>query len=145
MYHDPYFQQRLSIGRITVWKARRFPEDKNRWEFASPGSSSQLGSDTVWDLEYKSSDFSLLNSISCLTYGKVPPHYQEKVKALPLEPEELYRVRIDGLGGILSEKLYFVIRLDSRGIPAQLEYHQTSFLITNPLSSYNPRDNLKLY
>lgn len=60
MYHDPYFQQRLSIGRITVWKARRFPEDKNRWEFASPGSSSQLGSDTVWDLEYKSSDFSLL-------------------------------------------------------------------------------------
>ena len=83
--------------------------------------------------------------VSCLTYGEVPPGYEEKVKVEPLEPEEFYGVRVRGESGTSSENLYFLIRLDEKGIPDRLEYHQEMFLITPRGHATQPRDNLKLY
>ena len=50
-----------------------------------------------------------------------------------------------GYQGTLSNNIYFIIRLDATGIPERLEYHQQSFLITNPSYFTQPRDDLKLY
>ena len=165
MYQDPYFQERLGIRSVTVWKVPRSFNQKKRWEIDVPWEIGAIawqaglkvdelweGGQTVWDLQYKSSDNFIKrllgwcpSVVSRLTYGEVPPGYQEKVKALPLEPEEFYSVWIRGDGGEFSKNTHFIIRLNGTGIPERLEYHQQSFLITNSLSSYNPRDNLKLY
>ena len=48
MYDDPYFQKRLQIKSITVKKALRSPEDKQRWELDASWNEGQ----TVWHLEY---------------------------------------------------------------------------------------------
>ena len=145
LYRDPDFQQRLNIRNLTVWKVPRSAEEKNRWKIDWPFDGRQ----TVWHVEYKASDTfmkRLLTSfVPCLTYGEVPPGYQEKVKARPLEPEEFYGVWIRGNDGMVSEDLYFIIRLDGMGIPERLEYHQEIFLITYPKYSSHPRDDLKLY
>ena len=130
MYDDPYFQKRLKIGRIIVEKKRRSPEDNRRWELDWPLSDRQ----TVWQLELKSDDadnffIGLLQwlsrpPVSCLTYGEVPPGYEEKVKALPLEPEELYILSVDAAYyPRQTGPLRFIIRLDETGVPDRLEYH----------------------
>ena len=81
--------------------------------------------------------------VPCLTYGKVPSGYQEKMKATPLEPEEFYSVWLRGNGGEVSKNMYFIIRLDATGTPDRLEYLQDNFLIT-PRYTTKPRDALKL-
>ena len=144
-YQDAAFQNRLGISSIAVWKVPHSSEKKKRWEIDWPFDDRQK----VWNLEYKATDTLMkrlwLSSVSCLTYGEVPPGYQEKVKVEPLAPEEFYGVRIRGKSGTSSENLYFLIRLDATGIPERLEYHQQSFLITNPSYFTQPRDDLKLY
>ena len=135
MYRDPYFQEPLSVGSIKVTKVRRFFGEKKQ---------------TVWQLKYKSSDNfikGLLTSpVSCLTYGEVPPGYQETVKAIPLEPEQLYIVGMDGDDGTDADGVYFVVRLDANGTPERLEYRLTNFLQTNnPYRKYLKHQSLKLY
>ena len=161
LYRDGELQQPLGIGTITVWKV---PRSKNQWELnqlwtraigeLTWGSGLGVGSllpsaKTVWDLECKGSDNFMKRlttaTVSCLTYGEVPPDYQEKMKAEPLESEQLYGVWIRGTGGQESRDMYFVIRLDDNGSPERLEYHQENFLITDPNYSTEPRDDLKLY
>ena len=150
LHLDTYFQQQLSIGSITVRKMLLSSEEKKRGEFGS--FLSWKDSQTVWDLEYKASDNFikrlfrrwLTSPVSCLTYGEVPSGYQEKVKALSLEPEEFYGVLIwehpEKRAGLLS----FIIRLDSRGIPDRLEYHNGQYIITRFNTFTNPRDDLRL-
>ena len=135
MYQDPYFQEPLSVGSIEVDKVRRFSGEKER---------------TVWELKYKSSDNfvrGLLTSpVSCLTYGEVPPGYQEIVKAVPLEPEQLYVIGLDGDDGTDADGVYFIIRLDASGTPERLEYRLMNFLQTNyPNQKYWNRESLKFY
>ena len=60
---------------------------------------------------------------SCITYGKAPPGYIEKIPAQPLIPERLYTVMLEW-----GDRLIFVIRADSQGEPTHLEY-----AIDNPL------------
>ena len=59
----------------------------------------------------------------CLTYGVVPPGYQEDLKAVPLEPEQFYSVWVRGARGVDSEDRYFIIRVDESGTPKRLESH----------------------
>lgn len=143
-YQDASFQNRLGISSITVWKVPHASEKKKRWEIDWPFDDRQK----VWSLEYKASDIFMKRQwilpVSCLTYGEVPPGYQEKVKVEPLAPEEFYGVRIRGESGTSSENLYFIIRLDEKGSPERLEYHQGIFLITPPGHATQPRDALKL-
>ena len=164
MYQDPCFQERLGIGGIIVWKVPRSFDQKKQWKIDTPWEIGAIawgaglkadelweGSQTVWDLEYKVSDNFMKqllggrpSAVSRLTYGEVPPGYEEKVKALPLEPEEFYSVWIRGDGGELSKNTYFIIRLDTTGTPDRLEYLQDNFLIT-PRYAIAPRYSLKLY
>ena len=150
LYQDPHFQERLGIRGITVWKVPRPFDQKKRWEVDTPWEIGTIawktgskvdevweGARTVWDLHYESSDSFIKrlsewrpSTVSRLTYGEVPPGYQENMKALPLEPEAFYSVWIQGDGGELPKNTYFIIRLDSGGIPERLEYYQEIFLIT---------------
>ena len=122
---DPYFRKRLRIGHIKVEKQLRSSEETKRWELDAPLKGSQV----VWELELGYSDtfiVALLQllwrpTVSSLTYGEVPWGYQEKVKPLPLEPEQFYIVQMRS-GGRPSEGTTFIIRLDDRGVPYRLEY-----------------------
>ena len=147
---DTYFQKQLSIGSITVRKMLLSSEEKKRGEFGS--FLSWEDSQTVWDLKYKASDNFikrlfrrwLTSPVSCLTYGEVPSGYQEKVKALSLEPEEFYGVLIWEHPERRAGLLCFIIRLDGRGIPDRLEYHNGKYIITRLNTFTNPRDDLRL-
>ena len=146
-----HLQERLDIEKITVSKVRRSSEQEKGWESHSPARWEDA--QQVWFLEYKSPDnfikrlFGLSASpVSCLTYGEVPPGYEEGVKAQPLEPEELYRVWIDTYhypGD--SGSLRFIIRLDATGSPERVEYHLGSFFINDRRYSASPQNDLKLY
>ena len=147
MYRDIYSPERADIESITIYKAGRSSENKKLWELDSLWEWQNI--QTVWDLEYKSPDTFikrlLTSPVCCLTYGEVPPGYQEEAKAGPLEPEQLYIVHILSAKRSLSEGLDFIIRLDGNGIPDRIEYHDTNFLITNLDYVTKPRDGLRRY
>ena len=111
MYRDASLQKRLDIQSLMVWKVRRASTFASQWEQIQ----------WVWDLSYIENP--LTSPVSCLTYGEVPPGYQEDVKALPLEPEQFYKVWTWADRGVRSEKLYFIIRVDESGTPQRLESH----------------------
>ena len=146
---DPYFQKRLRIGSIKIEKALRSAEKKKRWELDTPCNDSQ----TVWELELKLSDNFIIVTLerlftptsSSLTYGEVPWGYQEKVKALPLEPEELYILSMNTTYGLrATAPLRFIIRLNDTGVPDRLEYSVgTPFWWDNIF--FRTQSNLKLY
>ena len=157
MYLDP--QVKLDIGTIIVWEALHSSEETMPWEFNSGPVYLPMGwhprpvePEMVWCLQYEPSDNFIkrllggsTSPISSLTYGEVPPGYQEKVKAGPLEPERFYIVQMWEYRGIPSEGMAFIIRLNDGGIPERLEYHLSNFLITNPRYPANLRDDLRLY
>ena len=128
MYRDPYFQERSHIGRIAVEKVDRFSKEKGRWELDAIQNNGQ----TVWELELKYRDadnffiglfqWLLAPPVLCLTYGEVPSGYEEKVKALPLEPEQLYILSVDAAYYPRpTAPLRFIIRLNGAGDPDRLE------------------------
>ena len=129
MYKDRYFQERLHIGSITVERVGRSSEEKKRWELDTPRNDGQV----IWELKlkYRDTDNIIIGlwqwlstpPVSCLTYGEVPPGYEEKVKALPLEPEELYILSVDtAYYPRQTAPLRFIIRLNGAGVPDRLEY-----------------------
>ncbi len=128
MYKDLYFQERSHIGRITVEKMDRFSKEKVPWELDAIQNNGQ----TVWELELKYRDadnffiglfqWLLAPPVLCLTYGEVPSGYEEKVKALPLEPEQLYILSVDAAYySRRTAPLRFIIRLNEAGDPDRLE------------------------
>ena len=157
MYLDP--QVKLDIGTIIVWETLHSSEETMQWEFNSGHVYLPMGwhprpvePEMVWYLQYEPSDNFIkrllggsTSPISSLTYGEVPPGYQEKVKAGPLEPERYYIVQMREYEGRPSEGMTFIIRSNGTGTPKRLEYHLSNFLITNPRYSANPRDDLRLY
>ena len=162
MYLDRCFrhhQVRLDIGTIIIWESLYSFEEETQWEFNAGHISLPLGyhprpaePGMVWSLQYEPSDNFMKrllglspSPVSSLTYGEVPPGYQEKVKAGALEPERYYIVQMREYRGRPSEGMTFIIRLDGTGIPERLEYRLNDFLITNPKYYKGPRDDLKLY
>ena len=109
LYRDASLQERLGIRTIVVWKVQRSVEFDSHWDRI----------EQVWSL----SCIKPTSPVSCLTYGEVPPGYQEERKAFPLEPEQFYSVWLPGFRGVDSEDRYFIIRLDHNGIPERLESH----------------------
>ena len=70
--------------------------------------------------------------IPCLIYGEVPPGYEEEMKALPLEPEELYTVWMEEHNSPrYIGDLRFIIRLNETGIPERLEYLSEVYIFDN--------------
>ena len=129
LYGDQYFQKRLRIGGIKVEKVLYSSEHKKRSELDVP---LQEGRQTVWELRSTFPDTDRITvalwgwlttpTVSSLTYGKVPRGYAEKVKALPLEPEQLYSVEMGAYVSRGIAPLRFMIRLSETDIPDRLEY-----------------------
>ena len=63
----------------------------------------------------------LAKPLSCITYGKAPPGYDELIPPLPLIPERLYTVSIGQTNLRRVGRVHFIIRADSAGHPIQLE------------------------
>ena len=138
---DPYFQKRLRIRTIKVEKLLRSSEKKKPWELHAPLNSSKV----VWELEFAFLQSLLRPATSSLMYGEVPWGYQEKVKALPLEPEELYILSMNTAYGYReTAPLRFIIRLNDTGIPDRLEYRLG---VSSPWYDifYRMQSDLKLY
>ena len=129
LYGDQYFQKRLRIGGIKVEKVLCSSEHKKRSELDMPLQNERQ---TVWELRSTFPDTDRITvalwgwlttpTVSSLTYGKVPRGYAEKVKALPLEPEQLYSVEMDAYVHKAIAPLKFIIRLSETDIPDRLEY-----------------------
>ena len=110
----------LPINYIRVKRLNKIddePIDWNKWrEYADIRPSIDQ---VAWEIEYapdvKSDPPD--RRFSCITYGKAPPGYIEKIPAQPLIPERLYTVLLRPWGVLM-----FVIRVDSQGEPTHLEY-----------------------
>jgi hypothetical protein len=78
----------------------------------------------AWEMEYVPDDQAhpLTRPFSCITYGKVPPGYDETIPAVPLIPERLYTVLLETQEVTARGGMYFIIRSDLAGHPTQLEY-----------------------
>ena len=141
---DQYFQERLRIGRIKVEKVLHSSEEKKRWELDSLQNDTQ----TVWELALTFSDTDSIivglggwlttPIVSSLTYGKVPWGYEEKVKALPLEAEQLYIVEMDASVHRNIIPLKFIIRSAGTSTPERLEYRLSDNILLHT------RDSLSL-
>ena len=107
----PLCDNRWGIEWLIVEKVRRSPTYTSQWDLVQ----------TVWALDHIKRP--LAPRVSCLTYGVVPLGYRVNVKALPLEPQQFYRVLTWTDGMRNSEDRYFIIRVDDNGTPKRLESH----------------------
>ena len=118
--------QPIRIYEITVIRFEAFSDDKrfkwHNWESWHEGPSPDL---VVWQIQYLPDDEAhpLAKPLSCITYGKALPGYDELIPPLPLIPKRLYTVLIRPTKYPLPRsRVYFIIRADSTGHPTQLEY-----------------------
>lgn len=92
----------------------------------------------VWLIEYGPDPAQpYVRPLACITYGKLPPGYKEKVPAVPLTPEQLYYVAIRKPRDFASPaEVSFTLRSDHSGEPVKLEYRSTRYrglqVITEP-------------
>ena len=119
--------QRLEWRNWSLWRdGRRYPV---AWEmeYEDPVAEARLNRYTdqvAWVMEYAPDPEAQPSPrpFSCITYGKVPPGYDEKIPAVPLIPERLYAVLLETQEVTARGGMYFIIRLDLVGHPTQLEY-----------------------
>lgn len=121
--------QRLEWRNWGVWRRdgrRGYPV---AWEIehGDSGAEARLSGDTdqvAWEMEYAPDPEARPSprSFSCITYGKVPPGYEETIPAAPLIPERLYTVVLETQEATARGGMYFIIRLDLAGHPTRLEY-----------------------
>ena len=115
--------QPIPIYQIIVIRHEAFSDDK-QFEWHNWRSGQGLDADQVtWEIQYVPDDHdqALTKPLSCITYGKAPPGYDEPIPPLPLIPERIYRVGIRSKGLLPNSTAYFIIRADSMGHPTQLE------------------------
>ena len=116
--------QPIRIYEITVVRYEGFSDDKRfeweNWESWRKGRSADL---VMWHIQYLPDDEAhpLARPFSCITYGKVPPGYEENIPPVPLISERLYTVQILPKGVTPTSRVYFIIRADSTGCLIQLE------------------------
>lgn len=124
--------QRLEWRNWRLWRqrdGRRGFIDEIAWEmeYGDPSAEARLARYTdhvAWVIEYAPDPEAQPSPrpFSCITYGKVPPGYDEKIPAVPLIPERLYVVLLEPQEVTARGGMYFIIRLDSTGHPTHLEY-----------------------
>ena len=116
--------QPIPIYEIRIIRYEAFSGDKRfewrDWESWREGRSADL---VIWQIQYLPDDEAhpLAKPLSCITYGKTPPGYDEPIPPLPLIPERMYTVLIRSKGLLRVSQVYFIIRADSTGHPTQLE------------------------
>ena len=111
------------ITRLTVIRGDKVNNERIEW-LESGDTWLWKGPDQkAWILEYAldASD-PRANTFSCITYGKAPPGYKEKIPALPLTPERLYYVEIENRDAVAAAEMFFITRLDPMGRPVKIEY-----------------------
>ena len=116
--------QPIRIYEISVIRTEAPSDDKpferDSWRRGSEGAST---AQVTWVIQYVPDDEAhpLAKPLSCITYGKAPPGYDEPIPPLLLIPERLYTVQILSEGVTPTSWVYFIIRADSQGHPTQLE------------------------
>ena len=117
--------QSIQIYEITVVRHEAFSDNKRfEWHNWRPGHGEPYSDLVIWQIQYLPDDEAhpLAKPLSCITYGKTPPGYDELIPPLPLIPERLYTVSIRPTKYPLPMSwVYFIIRVDSTGHPTQLE------------------------
>ena len=117
--------QPIRIYEVIVTRSGKFSDDTRfEWHNWRPGEKGSPSTDQVtWVIQYLPDDEAhpLAKPLSCITYGKAPPGYDEPIPPLPLIPERIYYVWIRPKGLLPVEWVYFFIRADSTGHPTQLE------------------------
>lgn len=78
----------------------------------------------VWFIEYDPDPAQpYVRPLACITYGKLPPGYKEKVPVIPLTPERLYYVNIKKpRDSAYPASVSFTLRSNPSGEPVKLEY-----------------------
>ena len=114
----------VPIYLIRVTRAEKFGGDERfEWRNWRSWRKGRDSDEVTWEMEYVPDDEAhpLARPFSCITYGKVPPGYEERIPPVPLVPERLYTVQILPKGLTPTSRVYFIIRADSTGHPTQLE------------------------
>ena len=112
------------IYELRVARAEQFSDDKRfEWRNWQTWSKGRYDDQMSWEIEYVGDDQAnpLTRPFSCITYGKVPPGYDETIPAQPLIPERVYTVQLLPKSITPMSWVYFIIRADSQGQPTQLE------------------------
>ena len=114
--------QPIPIYEIRVIRQEKFSGDERfGWDNWRSWHKGRYADQVTWEIQYvpDDQDPTLTKPLSCITYGKAPPGYDEPIPPLPLIPERIYHVSIRSKH--LSWGTYFIIRADSTGHPTQLE------------------------
>ena len=115
----------VPIYRIIVLRDKQNRGNQRlEWRNWSLWRDGRRGYPIAWEMEYAPDPEAQPSPrpFSCITYGKVPPGYDEKIPAVPLIPERLYAVLLETQEVTARGGMYFIIRLDLTGHPTQLEY-----------------------
>ena len=118
------YSQPIPIYEISVNRYEAFSDDKRfEWHNWRSWSEGRSPDQVTWEMKYISDDEAhpLARPLSCITYGKAPPGYDEPIPPLPLIPERIYAVWIRPKNSPSGSSAYFIIRADSTGHPIQLE------------------------
>ena len=115
--------QPIPIYEIIVARQERSSGDERfEWDNWRSWRKGRYYADQVtWEIQYvpDGQDPTLTKPLSCITYGKAPPGYDEPIPPAPLIPERIYDVSIRSKH--LIWEAYFILRADSTGHPTQLE------------------------
>ena len=111
------------ITRLRVIRGDKVNDERIEWLESGDTWLWEGPDQKTWILEYApdTSD-PRVKPFSCITYGKAPPGYKEKLPAVPLTPERLYYVEIETSDAVSSAEMFFITRLDPMGRPFKLEY-----------------------
>ena len=116
--------QPIPIYGVSVIRLGAFSDDKRfEWHNWRSWSEGRSPDQVTWEMKYVPDHEAhpLARPLSCITYGKAPPGYDEPIPPLPLIPERIYAVWIRPKNSRPASSAYFIIRADSTGHPTQLE------------------------
>lgn len=116
--------QPTPIYEIIVTREETFSDDERfEWRNWRSWRKGRYADQVTWEMKYVPDDqaYPLARPFSCITYGKVPPGYDEPISPVPLIPGRLYTVQILPKGVTPMSWMYFIIRADSTGHPIQVE------------------------
>ncbi len=117
--------QPIPIYGISITRQETFSDDKRfEWRNWRSWRKGRDADQVTWEIQYVPDDHdqAVTKPLSCITFGKAPPGYDEPIPPVSLIPERIYRVSIRSTKHFLPmSRVYFIIRADSTGHPTQLE------------------------